>query len=233
MNRFVLKLSGEVLSGGKGRGVDDDFLDRVAGILGTIKDTQLVIVIGAGNFWRGRQTERMNKVAADHMGMLATVMNSIALADALNRNGVKCQHFSAFRVDGLVEKYSVEKAEMALESGAVVIVSGGTGSPFFTTDSGAALRAVELAVDKVLLAKSVDGVYDKDPDLHSDAVRFDTILAEEAIARRLKVMDLTAMAICMENGIDIHVFGLDVPENIARATKDDTFGTLVRSQKNK
>ncbi|MDO4753615.1 MAG: UMP kinase [Bacillota bacterium] len=226
MKRFVLKLSGEALAAGNKHGINDDFLDRLANVIRGI-DAQLVVVVGAGNFWRGRQTDRMNKASADHMGMLATVMNSVALSDAFTRNGIPNRHFSAFAVDGVAERYSVVEAVRALQDNEVVIVSGGTGSPFFTTDSGAALRAAELRVDGILLAKNIDGVYDKDPAIHADAVKFEQIDISKAIDMRLKVMDLTAMAICMENKIDIRVFGLDRPENIASAVLGTNVGTLV------
>lgn len=229
MKRYVLKLSGEALSAGKGHGIDDAFLDELSKVLGEVQ-AQLILVIGAGNFWRGRQTDTMNKAAADHMGMLATVMNSVAMSDALTRNGVKNRHFTAFGVDGIAERYSVYAAERALEAGEIILVSGGTGAPFFTTDSGASLRACELRVDEILLAKNVDGVYDKDPAVHPDAKRFDVIEIGKAIDMRLKVMDLTAMAMCMEGKIDIRVFALDSPENILAAAEGNRVGTLVKSR---
>lgn len=226
--RYVLKLSGEALAAGKKTGIDDDFIDELAGVLGKV-DAQLIVVIGAGNFWRGRQTDRMNKAYADHMGMLATVMNSVAMTEALVRNGVSARHFTAFSVEGIAERYSVTAAERALAAGEIVVVSGGTGAPFFTTDSGAALRACELGVSGILLAKNIDGVYDKDPAKYEDAVRFSEITISEAIDRRLKVMDLTAMAMCMEAGIDIKVFALESPENILTAASGESVGTLVKA----
>lgn len=229
MKRFVLKLSGEALAAEKKIGIDDTFLDRLAMVMKQI-EAEIIIVVGAGNFWRGRQTERMNKVSADHMGMLATVMNSVALSDALRRNGVRNKHLTAFSVEGIADRYHVCAAEQALAEGNIVIVSGGTGSPFFTTDSGAALRAVELKADEILLAKNIDGVYDKDPAIYKDAMRFDEIDIAKAIDMRLKVMDLTAMAMCMENKMDIRVFGLDHPENILTAVSGAGIGTIVRSK---
>lgn len=229
MKRFVLKLSGEALAAGKKNGIDDAFLDTLAWVLKQVK-AEIVIVVGAGNFWRGRQDRRMNKASADHMGMLATVMNSIALSDALRRNGVKNRHFTAFTVEGIADRYHVSAAEQALAEGNIVIVSGGTGAPFFTTDSGAALRAAELKADEILLAKNVDGVYDKDPAVHKDAVRLEEIDIAKAIDMRLKVMDLTAMAMCMEDGMDIRVFGLEEPENILKAASGVNIGTIVRSK---
>lgn len=227
--RYVLKLSGEALAAGRKTGIDDDFLDDLANVLSRI-DAELIVVIGAGNFWRGRRTDRMNKASADHMGMLATVMNSIALSDALRRNRIPNRHFSAFGVEGIAERYCVSKAEEALSSGEIVIVSGGTGAPFFTTDSGASLRACELHADEILLAKNIDGVYDKDPALHADARRFDRIPISEAVDMRLRVMDLTAMAMCMEGNIDIRVFALNRPENILDAAKGKAVGTLVEAK---
>lgn len=229
MKRFVLKLSGEALAAEKKRGIDDDFLDRLSAVIKEMKE-ELVIVVGAGNFWRGRQTDRMNKTSADHMGMLATVMNSIALSDALRRNGVKNRHYTAFTVEGIADRYHVSTARQALLDGNVVIISGGTGAPFFTTDSGAALRAVELEADEILLAKNIDGVYDKDPALHEDAVRYEEIDIAKAVDMRLKVMDLTAMTMCMENKVDIRVFGLESPENILIAASGGPIGTLVKSK---
>lgn len=228
MKRYVLKLSGEALAAEKKSGIDDAFLDRLSAVIKEMK-AEVIIVVGAGNFWRGRQTNRMNKASADHMGMLATVMNSIALSDALRRNGVKNRHFTAFTVEGIADRYQVGAARRALSDGNVVIVSGGTGSPFFTTDSGAALRAVELEADEILLAKNIDGVYDKDPALHKDAIRYEEIEIAKAVDMRLKVMDLTAMAMCMENKVDIRVFGLDRPENILIAASGEAIGTLVKT----
>ncbi len=228
MKRFVLKLSGEALAGKEKKGIDDVFLSDLAGVLKTIK-AEIIIVVGAGNFWRGRQTDSMNKAAADHMGMLATVMNSVAISEALTRNGVANRHFCTFEVAGIAERYSVYKADDALTRGEVVIVSGGTGAPFFTTDSGASLRACELHADELLLAKNIDGVYDKDPVVYSDAKRFDKLSISEAIDRRLKVMDLTAMAMCMENHINIKVFALKNPDNIVDAVNGTDVGTFVES----
>ncbi len=228
MKRYVLKLSGEALAGESKKGIDDDFLNELAKVLEKIED-ELIIVVGAGNFWRGRQTDSMNKAAADHMGMLATVMNSVAISEALTRNGVPNKHFSAFQIAGITERYSVYAADRALKRGEVVIVSGGTGAPFFTTDSGAALRACELSADEILLAKAIDGVYDKDPAIHSDAKRFDRLEISKAIDMRLKVMDLTAMAMCMESRINIKVFALENPQNIIDAMNGTNVGTFVES----
>lgn len=224
--RYVLKLSGQMLAAGNSKGIDDDFLDELAKVIGKIS-AELIIVVGAGNFWRGRQTDRMNKSLADHMGMLATVMNSVAIYDALKRNDVECRHFTAFEIAGIGERYSATEADRALKKGEVVIVSGGTGAPYFTTDTGASLRACELEADAVLLAKNIDGVYDSDPAKNPNAKKFDRITLSDAIDKRLKVMDLTAMAMCLEHGIDISVFKLDKPENIIKAAKGENLGTMV------
>lgn len=229
MRKVVLKLSGEVLSGGKGFAVDDEFLSVLAGVIGKVRQQNIgiAIVIGAGNFWRGRQTTKMNKSYADHMGMLATVMNSVALSDALNQQNIPNRHFTAMTIEGIGERYNVSEAELALKSGQVIIISGGTGSPFFTTDSGAALRACELGATEILLAKKVDAVYDKDPNMYSDAIKFDNITYDEIFEKKLGVIDLTAAIMCMENGVNLRVFALEDPENIIRAAKGENIGTTV------
>lgn len=227
MRRVVLKLSGEVFGGSRGMGIDDSFLEGLAKIIKKIKGTEIAIVIGAGNFWRGRQTDSMNKAYADHMGMLATIMNSIALGDALDSACVPNSHYTAFTVEGIGKRYSVAAARESLKKGDVVIISGGTGSPFFTTDSGAALRACELGAQEILMAKKVDGVYDKDPSDHPDAVKFDKISFEEIYKRNLNVIDLTAATMCMQNNVGLRVFSLEDPENIIKAARGEDIGTLV------
>lgn len=232
MKRMILKLSGEVFAGGRGHGIDDAFLAVLAEKLADLKREgfELAIVIGAGNFWRGRQTQTMEKSAADHMGMLGTIMNSIALCDALNQHGVENRLYTAFVVEGIGERYNRDRVDRALRKGYVAVLAGGTGAPFFSTDSGVALRACELGADRILLAKNVDGVYDKDPALHPDAARFDRLTYDQVVDRRLRVMDLTATMLCMENNIPIHVFDLTDPDNILRAARGEHIGTLVTGE---
>ncbi len=227
--RVILKLSGEVLAGKKGFGVDDDVVAEVAGYVKKITDAgiQVGIVIGAGNFWRGRSNKRMERTTADYMGMMGTVMNSLAMADALKYLGVKNHMLSAIPMTPLAESYNREKAIGYIEAGEVVIFSAGTGSPFFSTDTTAALRAAEMDAELILLAKRIDGVYDCDPMLNPNAKKYDTLSYSEILNKKLGVMDFTAITLCMDNQIPIAVFDLNVPENILRACEGQNVGTIV------
>lgn len=227
--RVILKLSGEVLAGKKGFGVDDDVVAEVAGYVKKITDAgiQVGIVIGAGNFWRGRSNKRMERTTADYMGMMGTVMNSLAMADALKYLGIKNHMLSAIPMTPLAESYNREKAIGYIEAGEVVIFSAGTGSPFFSTDTTAALRAAEMDAELILLAKRIDGVYDCDPMLNPNAKKYDTLSYSEILNKKLGVMDFTAITLCMDNQIPIAVFDLNVPENILRACEGQNVGTIV------
>ncbi len=227
--RVILKLSGEVLAGKKGFGVDDDVVAEVAGTIKKLADAgvEVGVVIGAGNFWRGRSNKRMERTTADYMGMMGTVMNSLAMADALKFLGVKNHILSSISMTQLAECYNREKAVGYLNEGAVVIFSAGTGSPFFSTDTTAALRAAEIDAELILLAKRVDGVYDSDPAINPNAVKYETLSYSEILSKKLAVMDFTAITLCMDNNIPIAVFDLNVPENIMKACSGINVGTMV------
>ena len=203
--RVLLKLSGEVLAGEKGFGIDPERADYLAWEVKSIYDlgVSIGLIIGAGNIFRGLQAsgKGMDRVTGDYLGMLATVMNSIALQDALENVDCDTRTLTALKVDQIAEPYIRRRALRHLEKGRIVIVSGGTGNPFFSTDTGAALRASELAAEVVLKGTKVDGLYDKDPMEHSDAVRYDTITYKEVIKKNLRVMDLTAITLCSENSL--------------------------------
>ena len=188
---------------------------------------QIAIVVGGGNFWRGRTGEGMDRSRADHMGMLATVINSLALLDALEQCGVEGRVQTAIEMRQIAEPYIRLKAGSHLKKGRVVIFACGTGNPFFSTDTAAALRAAEIGAEVILLAKKVDGVYDSDPNINPDAVKFDNLTFMEVLNRKLGVMDSTATSLCMDNDIPIVVFGLDDPENIKRAVMGEEIGTYV------
>jgi len=228
-DRVILKLSGEVLAGENGFGYDFEMLDRISLAIGECKElgTQIGIVVGGGNFWRGRSCGEMHRASADNVGMLATAMNAIVLSDALYQNGINNRVMSAIFMPKICEHYVVEKARDYMKNVGVVIFACGTGNPFFSTDSAAALRAAELDAKVVLKGTNVDGVYDKDPRKHPDAVRFDCITHDEVLARGLGVMDAAATAICKENDINTIVFDLTKPENIVSAVKGICIGTIV------
>ncbi|GAB6109201.1 UMP kinase [Fusibacter bizertensis] len=227
--RVILKLSGEVLAGKKGFGVDDDVVAEVASYVKKLSDAgiQVGVVIGAGNFWRGRSNKKMERTTADYMGMMGTVMNSLAMADALKYLGVKNHMLSAIPMTPLAESYNREKSIQYIESGDVVIFSAGTGSPFFSTDTTAALRAAEIDAELILLAKRIDGVYDCDPMLNPNAKKYENLSYSEILNKKLGVMDFTAITLCMDNHIPIAVFDLNVPENILKACEGQNVGTII------
>lgn len=227
--RVLLKLSGEVLAGAKGTGIDFDKVLDVCQRVKTCVDmgVQVAIVVGGGNFWRGRSSGDMDRTRADHMGMLATTINSLALCDALEQLGVTSRVQTAIEMRQIAEPYIRNKAIRHLEKGRVVIFGCGTGNPFFSTDTAAALRAAEIGADVIFKATNVDGVYDCDPKNNPDAKKFDKLTHHEVLARELHVMDSTAASLCMDNGIKILVFNLNNPDNIVSAMTGDTIGTLV------
>lgn len=229
--RVMLKLSGEALAGDKGFGICPQTLDRVAEhvIRLTRLKVEVGIVVGAGNFWRGRQGEGMDRTTADHMGMLATTMNSLALQDALERQGAQVRVQTAIEMRQIAEPYIRRRAMRHLEKGRIVIFGCGTGNPFFSTDTAAALRAAEIEADAILMARNIDAVYDADPKKEPNARRFRHISYLEVLNRGLKVMDTTAISLCLDNNIPIVVFGLEPPENIMRAATGEEIGTLVDS----
>jgi uridylate kinase len=231
--RILLKLSGESLSGPNGFGVDPDQAEDIAHRVKQVKDlgVDVAIVIGGGNLWRGRKgLERgMDRATADYMGMLATVMNALALMDAMERIGLYTRVQSAVEMHAVAEPYIRRRAIRHLEKNRVVILSGGTGNPYFSTDTAAALRAMEIGADVLIKATKVDGVYDSDPLKNPDAVRFDHLTYIDFLNRRLSVMDSTAISLCMENSLPILVLNLADPEALQRALFGEKVGTLVTS----
>lgn len=230
--RVILKISGEALAGEKHFGLDQDTISKVCDKVKECRDmgVEVAIVVGGGNFWRGRSGEGMDRTRADHMGMLATVINSLALADSLESKGVPTRVQTAIEMRQIAEPYIRGKAIRHLEKNRVVIFACGIGNPFFSTDTTAALRAAEIDADIILLAKKVDAVYDSDPNLNPNAVKFDHLNYINVLSGRLGVMDSTATSLCMDNKIPILVFGLDDPENIIRAVKGEKIGTIVNEE---
>ncbi len=231
--RNLLKLSGEALAGEKGMGLD---LPTISNICASIKKCvdvgcEIGIVVGGGNFWRGRSSENMDRARADHIGMLATAMNALAVADVLESHGCVCRVQTAITMQQVAEPFILGKAIRHLEKGRVVIFGCGTGNPFFSTDSAASLRAAELNADIILKATMVDGIYDKDPKKFPDAQKYDVITHHDILVKRLQVMDSAAAAICTENNIPIIVFDLNRPDNILDAVMGKPVGTLVTKHK--
>ena len=229
-NRVILKVSGEALAGPKKTGLDDDTIAEICKQIkiATEMGVQVAIVCGGGNFWRGRSGENMDRTRADHMGMLATTINALALQDALERVGVVTRVQTAIEMKQFAEVYIRNKAVRHLEKGRVVIFACGSGNPYFSTDTAAALRAAEIDADAILLAKNVDGVYDSDPNINKDAVKYDELTYLEVISKGLKVMDSTASSLCMDNNIPLLVFGLDDPANIIKVLNGEKIGTVVK-----
>ena len=227
--RVMLKISGEALSGANGFGFDFDTVSRIAKEVKEIVDMgiEVGLVVGGGNIWRGRSGEGMDRTTADHMGMLATCINALALQDALEGIGVKTRVQTAIEMKEIAEPFIRRRAVRHLEKGRIVIFGAGTGSPYFSTDTAAALRAAEIEADVILLAKNVDGVYDKDPNKFADAKKYDTLTYMEVIEQGLQVMDTTATTLCMDNNIPILVFGLEGDGNIKRAMLGEKIGTIV------
>jgi len=232
MYRSVLiKISGEVLGGDSKRGLDADVLSRIAREVREIhsKGISVAVVVGGGNIWRGRYREDMDRTRADHMGMLATVINCLALCDAFEQEGVPTRVQTAIEMRQISEFYIRNRAVRHIEKGRVLILGCGTGNPFFTTDSAAALRAAELKVDALLFAKNIDGVYDKDPAIHKDAVKFDKITFLDVLTRQLKVIDSNAICLCQDNNIPILVFDLYEKDSIVKAASGKKIGTLIHN----
>ena len=227
--RILLKLSGEVLAGEAGKRSDNDTVLKICKSVKKVADmgVEVAIVVGGGNFWRGRTSEHMDRTRADHIGMLATAMNSLALCDALEQLGANVRVQTAIEMRQIAEPYIRNKAIRHFEKGRIVIFGCGTGSPFFSTDTAAALRSVEINADALFKATNVDGVYDKDPNKYPDAVKFDTVSFQEVITRDLKVMDSTAFSLCKDNDMPIIVFNLNDPENIVKAVSGEKIGTTV------
>ena len=229
--RIVLKLSGEVLSGKSSNPIDAGVLERICSQVKEIHDmgVQVCVVIGGGNIFRGLQGEQrgVDRTTGDYMGMLATVINSLALMDCLEKMGVSTRVQSAIPMNQVAEPFILRRAVRHLEKGRVVIFAAGTGNPYFSTDTTAALRASEMHADIIMKATKVDGIYDKDPKKHADAVKYDTITFIDALRQRLNVMDSTAFSLCLDNNVPILVFDLNDPHAIQKAVTGQKVGTLV------
>ena len=230
--RVLLKISGEALAGGKHFGLDFQVIGEVCDAIkeAVAMGVQVGVVIGGGNFWRGLKdgNGRMERVRADHMGMLATTMNCLAVADVLEQKGVDVRVQTAVEMRAVAEPYIRSRAIRHLEKGRVVIFGCGTGNPFFSTDTAAVLRAAEVNADVILLAKNIDGVYSADPNKDASAVKYDSITYDEVLAKHLAVMDSTATSLSMDNHIPVLVFALKDPQNIIRALKGEKIGTIVK-----
>ena len=229
MERIVLKLSGEALSGGTGEIYDNGFVDKVAESLKACIDLgyEIAVVVGAGNIWRGRAGGEMDRTEADRMGMLATVINAICLKDAICRAGADAVVMTAVPMYPFAQNYSADAAKAALAAGKIVVFGAGLGIPFFSTDTTGAVRAAEIGADAILMAKNVDYIYTDDPRKNPDAKPLKTIKASEVLAQNLKAMDATATAFCLSVGMPVKVFGLNNPEDIIRAVKGETLGTVI------
>jgi uridylate kinase len=229
--RILLKLGGESLAGPEGSGISPHMAEEIAAKVLAVRDlsVEVAIVLGAGNIWRGRDglVHGMDRATADHMGMLATVMNALALADALERMGITTRVQTAIEMQAIAEPYIRLRAIRHLEKGRIVIIGGGTGNPYFTTDTAAALRAMEIGADLLIKATKVDGVYAEDPHENPDAERFESLTYMQALELRVGVMDATAISLCMENDLPILVLNLWQPHGLERAVVGETIGTLI------
>ncbi|MEG2672222.1 MAG: UMP kinase [Ruthenibacterium sp.] len=230
--RVLIKLSGEALSGDKGFGLDVETIQKIcAGIKQAHElGVEIAIVVGGGNFWRGRSSGEMERTRADQIGMLATAMNALAVADALEKFDIEVRVQTALTMQQIAEPYIRNRAIRHLEKGRVVILACGTGNPFFSTDTASALRAAEINADIIFKATMVDGVYDKDPKKYPDAVKYDKLTFSRVLNDKLAVMDSTAATMCRDNNVPILVFDIMHPENIAKAAKGEQIGTLVTEE---
>ena len=229
--RVLLKLSGEAMAGDKKTGIDADTLGKICDQIKTINElgVQVAIVIGGGNFWRGRYGHQMERTTSDYMGMLATAINALALQDALEARGIYTRVQTAIEMREIAEPYIKRKAVKHLEKGRVIIFACGTGSPYFSTDTAAALRAAEVDAEVIMLAKTIDGVYSADPKLDSSAVKYDEISYLDILNKDLKVMDSTATSLCRDNQIPLIVFGIDNPDNMVKAILGEKVGTIIEN----
>ena len=230
--RILLKLSGESLAGAHTHGIDFDTVLKICEPIRKLSQmgVQIGVVVGGGNFWRGRSSGKMDRTRADHMGMLATTINALGVADALEQLGLSVRVQTAIAMQQIAEPYIRNRAVRHLEKGRVVVFGCGTGNPFFSTDTAAALRAAEIDADIILKATMVDGVYDSDPKLNPNAVKFDELTYLDVLNRNLQVMDSTAASLCKDNHIPILVFSISDPENIVRAVCGEPIGTIVKEE---
>ena len=228
--RVIIKISGEALAGDNKFGLNEEVLGKVANEIKEIHEmgVEVAVVVGGGNFWRGKTSKSMDRATADYMGMLATVINALALKDAFEACGLNARVHTAIEMKEVAEPYIRLRAIKQLENGEVVIFGAGTGNPFFSTDTTAALRAAEMEADVILLAKNVDAVYSKDPELYPEAVKYDTITHKEILEQQLGVMDSTAASLCMDNNIPVHVFALATEGNMVKAVLGEPIGTLIK-----
>ena len=228
--RVIIKISGEALAGDNKFGLNEEVLGKVANEIKKIHEmgVEVAIVVGGGNFWRGKTSKSMDRATADYMGMLATVINALALKDAFEACGLNARVHTAIEMKEVAEPYIRLRAIKQLENGEVVIFGAGTGNPFFSTDTTAALRAAEMEADVILLAKNVDAVYSKDPELYPEAVKYDTITHKEILEQQLGVMDSTAASLCMDNNKPVHVFALATEGNMVKAVLGEPIGTLIK-----
>lgn len=229
--RIILKLSGEALSGNIGFGIDEETVDSIAKEISKVNkmDVEVAIVVGGGNFWRGRSAQRMDRATSDYIGMLGTTINALALQDALENIGVDTRVQTAIGMQAVAEPYIRRKAIRHLQKGRVVIFAAGSGNPYFSTDTTAALRAAEIEAEVILLAKKgVDGVYDSDPKINESAKKFESLKYIDILNMGLGIMDSTATSLCMDNSIPLIVFGIDDPENIVRVVNGEHIGTDVK-----
>ena len=227
--RILLKISGEALGGEKGMGFDEPTMDAICGGVKKAHDlgVQIGIVVGGGNFWRGRSSGKMERTLADKIGMLATVMNALAVSDKLEQLGVPTEVFTSITMPQVAQPFTRKDALRAMDEGKIAVFGGGTGNPFFSTDTATALRAVEVSADVMFKATMVDGVYDKDPHKYADPKKYDTLTFTKVLEDQLAVMDGTAATLCRDNKLPILVFDLADPDNIARAVQGENVGTLV------
>ncbi len=227
--RVLLKLSGEALAGESKTGIDEKTLDEICDAIKELHElkVEVAIVVGGGNFWRGKYGKNMVKTTADYMGMLATTMNGLALQDAIEKRGMQARVQTAIEMRQIAEPFIQRRAMRHLNKDRIVIFAGGTGSPFFSTDTAAALRAAEIEADVILVAKTIDGVYTADPKIDSSAKKFEHVTYQEILEKDLKVMDSTAISLCKDNNIPLVVFAMSDPKNIIRAVKGEKIGTTV------
>ena len=231
MSRYLLKLSGEALIGQYDHGIDHKVLNNISSDIVSVvnKGHELAIVVGGGNIFRGARLAQtgIDRVTGDNIGMLSTIINSLAIQDSIEKNGVECRVMSAVRINQIAEDYIRRRAIRHLEKGRIIIFAAGTGNPFFTTDTAASLRAIEINADMMLKATKVDGVFDKDPKIFNDAKIFKTITYSEVIQKELKVMDTTAMVLCKENSIPLRIFNVTMKNSISKVIVDKSIGTKV------
>ena len=228
INRVILKLSGEALAKKEG-GYNDELIENIANQVKTIvnKGTDVGVVIGGGNYWRGRSNDNIDRTKADQIGMLATIMNCIYVSEIFRSQGLKTNILTPFECGSMTKLFSKDRANKYFEKGMVVFFAGGTGHPYFSTDTGIVLRAIELDADAILLAKAIDGIYDSDPKLNPEAKKYDTISINEVVEKKLGVIDMTASVMCMENKMPLMVFGLEEENSIVNALSGKFNGTVV------